>query len=121
MLQRANWSRPLPRPLVIPKVMTLKTPADVREHMRHLPEDRRERSTWRYVAALLADAAASPDAADVSIRASLSAGVGGGRTSTALKGKDQAGWRLLPESRYFFLKRRYAPQIARNGTHPNSK
>jgi hypothetical protein len=29
----------LPRPIVIPKIMTLKTLADVRELMRHLPED----------------------------------------------------------------------------------
>ena len=52
-----DWSRALPQPLVIPKVMTLKTLADVRELMRHLPEDRRARSTWRYVAQQLAEAA----------------------------------------------------------------
>jgi hypothetical protein len=31
--------------------MTLRTLADVRELMRHLPEDRRSRWTWRRVAA----------------------------------------------------------------------
>jgi hypothetical protein len=35
--------------------------------MRHLPADRQARPTWRYVAALLADAATGADAADVSI------------------------------------------------------
>jgi hypothetical protein len=30
--------------------MTLRTLADVRELMRHLPEDRRSLSTWRQVA-----------------------------------------------------------------------
>jgi hypothetical protein len=47
--------------------MTLKTIADVRELMRHLSADRRARPTWRHVAALLADAAAGADTADVSI------------------------------------------------------
>ena len=37
--KRADWSRPLPRRLVIPTVMTLKTLADVRELMRHLPAE----------------------------------------------------------------------------------
>ena len=40
-MSRPNWSRPLPRPLVIPKVMTLKTLADVRALMRHLPRHSR--------------------------------------------------------------------------------
>ena len=63
-----NWSRPLPRPLVIPMVMTLRTLADVRELMRHLPEDRRARSTWRYVAAQLDKAATGIlDTAEVEI------------------------------------------------------
>jgi hypothetical protein len=49
-LSRPNWSRPLPRPLKIPSVMTLKTLADVRELVeRHLPDGHRQRSTWQHV------------------------------------------------------------------------
>jgi hypothetical protein len=45
-----NWSRPLPRPLKIPSVMTLKTLADVRELVeRRLPHGHRQRSTWQHV------------------------------------------------------------------------
>lgn len=39
-LSRPNWSRALPQPLLIPDVMVLATLNDVRELMRHLPEDR---------------------------------------------------------------------------------
>jgi hypothetical protein len=47
---RPNWSRPLPRPLKIPSVMTLKTLADVRELVeRRLPDGHRQRSTWQHV------------------------------------------------------------------------
>jgi hypothetical protein len=46
---RPNWSRPLPRPLKIPSVVTLKTLADVRTLMQHLPDGHRERSTWQHV------------------------------------------------------------------------
>jgi hypothetical protein len=73
-LPRPNWSRALPQPLVIPSVMTLRTLADVRELMRHLPEDRRARSTWRYVGQQLAEAAvgaASPADAAISLRLAL--------------------------------------------------
>ena len=73
-MSRPNWSRALPRPLVIPKIMTLKTLADVRTLMRHLPEDRRARSNWRYVAQQLAEAAvgaASPADAAISLRLAL--------------------------------------------------
>jgi hypothetical protein len=54
---RPDWSRPLPRSLVIPDVMTLVTLADVRTLIGHLPAERRARSTWRYVEAQLAEAA----------------------------------------------------------------
>jgi hypothetical protein len=53
-LARPNWSRPLPRPLKIPTVMTLKTLADMRELVeRHLPAECRKRETWQHVATQL--------------------------------------------------------------------
>ena len=65
---RPNWSRVLPRPLVIPEVMTLKTLADVRELIeRHLPVETREKSTWRHVATCLDKAARGADSVDVSV------------------------------------------------------
>ena len=54
MAKRADRSRALPQALVIPTVTTLKTLADVCELLRHLPEDRRTRSTWRHVEQRLA-------------------------------------------------------------------
>jgi hypothetical protein len=63
-MPRPNWSRPLPRPLVIPRVMTLTTLADVRTLMRHLPRHAREKETWRHVEAQLADAANGGDVTD---------------------------------------------------------
>jgi hypothetical protein len=54
-------SRSLPQPLVIPDLMMLKTLADVRDLMRHLPEDRWARSTWRQVAVDIQAAAAGGD------------------------------------------------------------
>ena len=65
MHSRPNWSRPLPRPLKIPSVMTLKTLADVRTLMQHLPDGHRERSTWRHIAKQLAAAADGGDINDV--------------------------------------------------------
>ncbi|MGA2841734.1 MAG: hypothetical protein ABSG18_16430 [Steroidobacteraceae bacterium] len=67
-MSRSNWSRALPRPLVIPKVMTLKTLADVRALIeRHLPQHFRAKATWRYVAARLAEAARGGDTMDVAV------------------------------------------------------
>ncbi len=54
---RPNWSRPLPRPLVIPDVMTLVTLADVRTLISHVPAARRELRTWRHVSAQITAAA----------------------------------------------------------------
>jgi len=49
-MARPNWSRPLPRPLVIPKVMTLTALADVRTRIaKRLPADFRDKR-WRIVA-----------------------------------------------------------------------
>ena len=54
---RPTRSQPLPKPLVIPSAMTRRTPAEVSELMRHLPEENRNKSTWCYVAAQLDEAA----------------------------------------------------------------
>lgn len=47
MAKGPDWSRPLPQPLVIPEVMTLRTLADVRELLGHIPKERREHSAIR--------------------------------------------------------------------------
>jgi hypothetical protein len=47
--------------------MTLKTLADVRELMRHLPADRWDKQTWRHVTVELDKAAAGAEPAEVSI------------------------------------------------------
>ena len=65
--KRSDWSRRLPRTLVIPTVMTQRTLADARKLIQHLPEDRRARPTWRYVQEQLAHAAAGADPIDASI------------------------------------------------------
>jgi hypothetical protein len=66
-LSRPNWSRRLPRPLKIPSITTLKTLANVRELMKHLPKGHRERPTWRHVAKQLAAAADGGDINDAVI------------------------------------------------------
>jgi hypothetical protein len=47
--------------------MTLKTLADVRKLIRHLPRHVRERDTWRHVAAQLGEAARGGDTVDVAV------------------------------------------------------
>src|ERR1700733_12098579 len=65
-MPRPDWSRPLPRPLVIPTVLNLVTLDDVRTLIeRHLPMRIRDKPTWRYVRVKLAEAARSGNTTDV--------------------------------------------------------
>ena len=57
----------MPRPIVIPEIMTLKTLADARSLMRHLPIGHAQRPIWKHVASELAKAAAHGNAAEASI------------------------------------------------------
>jgi hypothetical protein len=53
-----NWRRPLPRPIVIPRIMTLETLEDVRALVhKHLPAEYREKQTWQRVASITTAAA----------------------------------------------------------------
>jgi hypothetical protein len=67
-LPAPNWSRPLPRPIIIPDVMELTTLADVRTLVeKHLPAEYRAKFTWRQLAGLLRRAAeGQQDVAEVS-------------------------------------------------------
>jgi hypothetical protein len=67
-LSAPNWSRPLPRPIIIPDVMELETLADVRSLVeKHLPAEYRSKFTWRQLAGLLKRAAeGQQDVAEVS-------------------------------------------------------
>jgi hypothetical protein len=47
----------LPQPIEIPDLMTLRTLADVRVLLSHLPKAYRAKETWRHVAKTLDDAA----------------------------------------------------------------
>jgi hypothetical protein len=70
--RKPDWSRRLPRPLIIPKVMTLQTLGDVRELIeRRLPASYRGKETWQIVAAKLGEAARGgepPDDVSLSLR-----------------------------------------------------
>ena len=60
-MPRPDWSRPLPRAMNIPDVMDLKTLADVRTLIGHLPKEARAKSTWQNVEARLNQAASDGD------------------------------------------------------------
>ena len=62
-----NWSRPLPRPIIIPD-LTLETLADVRVLVeKHLPTEYRAKFAWRQLAGLLKRVAeGQQDVAEVS-------------------------------------------------------
>ncbi len=62
-----DWSRPLTHRIIIPKVATLSTLADVRALIEHLPNDHRDDPTWRHVAAQLEQAAVGVEVVDFGI------------------------------------------------------
>ncbi len=41
-MAKNTWSTPLPRPIEIPQVMTLKTLAEVRKLLSHITKERRQ-------------------------------------------------------------------------------
>jgi hypothetical protein len=67
-VSRPDWSRPLPRPIVIAEVMKLATLDEgCRLVAKHLPAEYRSKFAWRKLAALLRRAAQGKDeAAEVS-------------------------------------------------------
>lgn len=62
-----SWSRPLPRPLVIPGIMTLTTLADVRKLIELMPKEFRKRLTWQHVVAELNKATRGGDPIDLAV------------------------------------------------------
>ena len=67
-MPRPNWSRPSPRPIIIPDLLTFETLADVRVLVENLlPPEYRAKFTWRKLAGLLRRAAeGQQDVAEVS-------------------------------------------------------
>jgi hypothetical protein len=70
-MRRAAWSAPLPQPITIPDVITLKTLADVRKLLSHLPKERRRLSTWQYVETTLRACAEGEDTMSISVTLQL--------------------------------------------------
>jgi hypothetical protein len=68
MAKRADWSRKLPRPLVIldngKEFLRLSTLEDVRTLIRRIPKDRRTAQTWVIVSRRLDDAAVGRGSGD---------------------------------------------------------
>jgi hypothetical protein len=75
-VKRPAWSRPLPRPITIPQVMTLTTLADVRKLIGHIPKERRQLSTWQHVEAQLNAAAKGGDVGNASVSLMMALGTG---------------------------------------------
>jgi hypothetical protein len=77
-MARADSSRPLPRSIVIPGVMTIATLADVRELVeKHLPKRYRQATPWRHVAAELKAVGKSRSTADVSVALQMALSLSG--------------------------------------------
>ncbi len=71
MATRPAWSTPLPRTITIPEVITLKTLADVRTLLGHIPKERRQLSTWQHVDKTLQACARGGDPANISVALQL--------------------------------------------------
>jgi hypothetical protein len=65
--KRPDWSQRLPRTITIPEVMTLRTLADVREPLGHLPERCRHKSAWEYLADHRTEVASNGDTQSVTV------------------------------------------------------
>ena len=55
------------KPVTIPQVMTLKTLADVRKLLGHIPKERRQLSTWQHVEKTLRECAVGDDTENISV------------------------------------------------------
>jgi hypothetical protein len=61
-MPRQDWSRPLPRKMLVAGVIKLSTLADARELLdRHLPPEFKDKTTWRYVTGELEKAASGAE------------------------------------------------------------
>jgi hypothetical protein len=69
--KRLDWSRPLPRPIVIPDLMTLRSLTDVRVLLSHLPKEYRAKETWRHHVAKTLDEAAGGGIQPVEVAVAL--------------------------------------------------
>jgi hypothetical protein len=67
LAKRPAWSTALPRPITLPQAMTLKTLADVRKLLGHIPKERRQLSTWQHVEKTLRECAAGDDPENISV------------------------------------------------------
>jgi hypothetical protein len=67
-MPRQNWSRPLPRKMLVAGVIKLSTLADVRELLdRHLPPEFKGKDTWRHVTGELEKAAGGAETEDIAV------------------------------------------------------
>jgi hypothetical protein len=63
-----NWSRPLPRKMLVTGVINLSTLADVRVLLdRHLPSEFKDKATWRHVTGELEKAAGGAETEDIAV------------------------------------------------------
>jgi hypothetical protein len=67
LTKRPNWSTSLPQPITIPEVITIKTLADVRKLLGHIPKERRALSSWQHVKKTLQACTRGDDPANISV------------------------------------------------------